>query len=378
MEKGFIQINGFIGCIIDENGKEVKGVELVDVIKQVQGQPFAECFDVLIKSPGGVVDVGFDIYDYLRSLKKPIKTIGNELVASIATVIFMAGDERILSDKTQFMIHLPMGSVSGTADEIENYSQLVRGAQKRILDFYKKITNLTEEALLPLLKQETYLTPSDAFDLKFATSYDIDFPAVAYLNFKTNNKDMEALTKKEADEKFNKVDGVLATILNKLKNFGKKVVCLIVQDANGDDVEFPDLADGDIPKVGDKATLEGAPVPDGDYVFPSMKNITITFANGEVTVVGEPTEEGDDPAEMEALKTENENLKTEIEALKLQNTENEKTITETTTAVSSMKKEFDSLKKMVGSTYNYKVEKNGNQGEGNDKPAGGKRTPLNK
>jgi len=375
MEKGFIHINGFIGNIVDNDGKEVKGIELVDIIKQVQGQPMAECFDVYIKSPGGVVDVGFDIYSYLRSLNKPIKTIGNELVASIATVIFMAGDERILSDKTQFMIHLPMGSVSGTADEIESYSELVRGAEKKILDFYKKITNLTEEALLPLLKQETYLTPSDAFDLKFATSYEIDYPAVAYLNLKPSN--MFTLTKKEFDENVKKTEGMFEKIFNILSVKGK-IKALILQEANGADVDFTDLADGDTPKVGDKATLDGKPIPDGDYVFPSLENITIAFLNGEVSEVATSEEEG---KETEALKQENESLKAEIETLKTQNSTHVNDLKEATTAIKSLKTEFDGLKKSVGSTFNYKADDNKNQGGG---ASGGKnengvtRTPIKK
>lgn len=374
MEKGFIHINGFIGNIVDDKGKEIKGIELVDVIKQAQGQPLATSFDVYIKSPGGVVDVGFDIYNYLRSLNKPIKTIGNGLVASIATVIFMAGDERVLSGKTEFMIHLPMGSVSGTADEIESYSALVRGSEKRILDFYKKITNLTEEALLPLLREETYLNPSTAFDLNFATSYEVDYPAVAYLNFKPDNMNY---TKKELDEKFEKSEGILQKILNKLT--GKtKPVALVLQDANAAEIDFPDLAEGDTPKVGDKATLEGSPIPDGDYVFPSLENITMKFADGAVSEVVPAAEDG---AETEALKTENESLKAEIETLKTQNSTQANDLKEATTAIKALKTEFDGLKKSVGSTYAYKAEKNGNQEEKNTdgKNADGtKRTPIKK
>ena len=58
------------------------------LFKQVKRQPEATRFDVYINSEGGLVDVGFDIYNYLRSLGLPITTIGSGMVASIATVNF--------------------------------------------------------------------------------------------------------------------------------------------------------------------------------------------------------------------------------------------------------------------------------------------------
>ena len=105
---GKIYISGLIGTFGDE-----KGVELIDVISQVKKQPQATSFEVYINSEGGVVDVGFDIYNFLKSLGLPITTIGNGMVASIATVIFMAGTKRVVTPNTDFMIHLPMGGIEG-------------------------------------------------------------------------------------------------------------------------------------------------------------------------------------------------------------------------------------------------------------------------
>ena len=82
--QGNIFINGLIGSFGTE-----QGVELIDIIQQVKKQPNATSFKVNINSEGGAVDVGFDIYNYLRSLGKPIETFGSGLVASIATVNLM-------------------------------------------------------------------------------------------------------------------------------------------------------------------------------------------------------------------------------------------------------------------------------------------------
>lgn len=350
MNKGYIYITGFIGNIVNDDGSITKGVELIDVIQQVQGQPFAESFDVIIKSPGGFVDVGFDIYDYIRSLKKPIKTIGIETVASIATVIFMAGDERVLSPKTEFMIHLPTGSVQGTAEEIKNYSDLVLECEKRLLDFYKKTTNLTEEALKPLLKRETFLSAEEAFDLKFATSYEIEHNVVAYLNSKSNK--MSYLTKEEAEKRFQKSEGLLEKILNKLSGKGKgkgaDPKALMVQDANGGEIDFPDLVEGDTPKAGDKATIDGKDA-EGEIVMPSGE--TYVFTAGELTEI-KPAEE-----DTAALKEELENLRTEKEELTNELAEVKSDLSEAVTALKTIQTDLKNLKKSVGSTFNYKSEK---------------------
>jgi ATP-dependent Clp protease protease subunit len=147
---GNIYISGQIGTF-----DGVAGVELIDVIGQVKKQPQASAFNVHINSEGGLVDVGFDIYHYLKALGKPITTIGSGIVASIATVIFMAGNQRQVRENTPFMIHLPWGGSMGTANELEQFADQLRAIEKKMVGFYKKALNLQEQALLPLLKNET-------------------------------------------------------------------------------------------------------------------------------------------------------------------------------------------------------------------------------
>jgi ATP-dependent protease ClpP protease subunit len=109
MEIGKIFISGLIG----------EDTNLLDVIKQVKAQSSATEFVVKIDSTGGYVDTGMDIYNYLRNLKKPITTITSKAY-SIASVIFMAGDVRIIPEGTidAVMIHLPWMEVIGDADTI--------------------------------------------------------------------------------------------------------------------------------------------------------------------------------------------------------------------------------------------------------------------
>lgn len=304
--KGNIYINGLIGTILDQEGNAKKGVELLDVILQVKNQPKAESFNVFINSPGGSVNTGFEIYDYLTSLSKPIKTIGQGMVASIATVIFMAGTERELRKGTEFFLHLPQGGVNGNSDDISLYAKMIKDVENRILKFYQKNTGLSANEILPLLQKETFLTDAEAFKLGFANIKALEIEPVAYFN---ENK----LTPKPMSKENKK------GIWNKLQDLFKEegIMNKLVYDAEQNEIDFYELADDDSVVVGAKARVEGQEA-EGSYVVPSEddaeQSVTYVFASGELTEIveaeAEPTEEEADP--MAALKEENDALKAKV------------------------------------------------------------------
>ncbi len=270
---GSINIKGEIG----------KALHLVDVISQVENQKEATAFDVYINSVGGSVDVGFDIYNYLKSLNVPIKTIGQEMVASIATVIFLAGDTREMEIGTEFMIHMPWGSVSGTSQEIEQYNVMLKKYEKKLIDFYTEKTGLNEDAIRPLLNYETWLSPKLAKDLNFTTSIanDVQVLAKANFNFKPINK-MNEEQKGMFTKLFEKVDAIFAKVDLKIKN-------IILQDANGVEIDFVDVAEGENPIVGKSiANVDGKPA-EGEYLMPDGQ--TYVFVGGVLTEIKEAPED---------------------------------------------------------------------------------------
>ena len=335
--EGNIYITGLIGAMPMETG-----VELIDVITQVKKQPNATSFNVHINSEGGVVDTGFDIYNYLKSLNLPIKTIGSGLVASIATVIFMAGDTRVLRANTDFMIHLPMGGVDGTAQEIEEYAKEVKVVEDRIVKFYADKVNLDKEAIRPLLREETWLDNTKALDLGFSNQTDLPMVAKAYINLNTNN-----MTKEDKSW----IESGFEKITNLLK---KQVSNVMVQDAEGATLDFAEIAEGEEITVGAIATVDGAPA-DGSYVMTDGK--TFVFVGGELTeIVDEATEEGEDTpdedmqAQLDALKLENEQLKT----AKL---DSETELATQTELVVNLTKEVKEFKKQITSRFELDSKK---------------------
>lgn len=340
---GKIYINGLIGSIYNDNNEVAeKGVELIDVIQQVKQHPFATSFEVYINSKGGVVDTGFDIHDYLVGLQLPITTIAENICASIATVIFMSGTRRTMAQGTKFMIHSPLGKPNDfmNSEALEGFTEQLKKVEKRILDFYANTTRLESNELKPLLKAETWLDNVQAFDLGFATEQDIyfeDIQAVAYFNTKTNDKMNTEFTKEQQtwlDKKFEFIAGL----------FKGQVVNLDLQDANGITISFTDLKDGDTPKVGDVATIEGQPA-EGEFIMPQLAGMTVKFEKGIVTEISEVEVEVEDPA-MATLKAENETLKQQLASA---TTEKETAMTN----LASAEKAFVNFKSEIGSKFQF-------------------------
>lgn len=321
--EGNIYINGLIGSLPNEIG-----VELIDVIQQVKKQMDLTSLNVHINSEGGVVNVGFDIYHYLKSLNIPITTIGSGMVASIATVIFMAGNRRILKDNTRFMIHLPMGGVEGTSDEIANYALDVKNTEKKIVDFYKKELDITEEAIRPLLNNETWLNDSQLDSLGFTTEIRMPVVAKAYIENNNNHKNKDMT---ENDK------GFFMGLFDAFHKKNKTIVNLNLTDANGTAVVFPDLNEGDMPKVGDKATIEDKPA-EGEVMIDGVHYV---FVAGVISEIKEMP--ADDSEEMKALKAENESLK---EQLTTANASNE-----------TILQDVVNLKKQITSRFDFEDKK---------------------
>ena len=326
--EGHIYINGLIGSYEDQ-----KGTELIDIIQQVKAQTGATSFRVHINSEGGVVDTGFDIFNYLRSLQVPITTVGSGLVASIATVVFMVGDTRVLTSGTQFMIHSPMGGIDGTADEIEAYAQNVRDCENKLIKFYTNQTGLGNDAIAPLLRNETWLTNEQATSLGFATLLNEPILAKAYLKL-NNDKPMTKEDKSWIEEKFSAI----------LNTFKKPIVNIVLQDANGVAIDFAEVAEGETPELGAIATIDGQPA-EGEYIMPDGS--TYIFLAGELTeivLMADPNEE------LDALRKQLAEKEAELSA-------NATKIEEQAAQITNIVKEVKELKAGITSRFTAEEKK---------------------
>jgi ATP-dependent Clp endopeptidase proteolytic subunit ClpP len=347
-------------------------VSLKNVKDQLSTQKGFKDITVHIHTPGGLVAEGFAIYDFLRSLNLPITTIIEGSCYSIGTVIALAGDERLMTPNSQFLIHNPWGSIEGDSAEVNQYAIDLALTENKLADFYTKVTGIGPELVRSLMSVETMMTPDQAKQHGFITGKTQDIKALVLLKPNTESN-MSTITKQEFEDRFQKQESimnkVLTTIAGISKKFGHKNIMLM--DANGSEVEFPDVANPQDLKVGDKATLAGSPVPDGDYIFPSMDNQTISFLNSEISAITPAT----DNSENETLKAENAVLASKVKELEGKNAEISAGLETAKTQVMNFKTEMVNLKSSLGSHFNYDGKGNPG-GEQKKNTEGRQRTPI--
>lgn len=138
--------------------------------KQLDELGDVEQINVHINSYGGEVAEGLAIYNALRRHKAKIRTTCDGFACSIASVVFMAGDERLMSSASLLMIHNAFTSAWGAnandlrklADDMDIITQASKNA-------YLSRASIDEEELTALMDAETWITPADAVDMGFAT-----------------------------------------------------------------------------------------------------------------------------------------------------------------------------------------------------------------
>lgn len=336
MNKSTIYINGVIGT----------DTKLLDVIRQYKSYENATEIEVFIDSVGGCVDTGMSIFNYLRNLQLPVTTIAKKAY-SIAASIFMAGDKRIVeSGSDRIMIHFPWASVDGGANHLESVAKELRTIEKDFVQFYSTYTSIDSESVQTLLQNETFLSSDEALEIGIATEIKQQLQAVAIFNNKEEEKN--EMTKKEkllnAINAFFTAEEIVEETAEETVEETAEIKALVIQDSNGDTIDFYELVEGDEPEVGDKAKdadgkpLEGSKVLPNDSILPN--GTVLEFEAGELKTIkpaeAEEEVEGDETAEDElefealmkmledslfaklndAMKSENEELKSEIKALK--------------------------------------------------------------
>lgn len=125
---------------------------------------------VRINSYGGEVAEGLAIYNALRNHKAKVKTYCDGFACSIASVIFMAGDERIMQESSMLMIHNAWTYADGNAAQLRKAADDLEKITQASIAAYKANSNLSEEEIAALLDAETWLLPQEALDYGFATT----------------------------------------------------------------------------------------------------------------------------------------------------------------------------------------------------------------
>lgn len=124
---------------------------------------------VYINSYGGEVAEATAIYNQLKNHPTKVTTVCSGFACSAASVIFMAGRERIMNKASRLMIHNAMVSARGNAEELRKAAEDLDSINELSITAYMERVTISEEELRGLMDRETWIKPEDAVAMGFAT-----------------------------------------------------------------------------------------------------------------------------------------------------------------------------------------------------------------
>ena len=127
--------------------------------------------DVYINSPGGDMFEGIAIYNRLREHPKKVtvKVIG--LAASAASIIAMAGEERLIAKSAFLMIHNCWSYFVGNRHELRSIADQLEEFDTSMRDVYIDTSGTPEKDIEEMMDREAYLSGRSSVDKSFMTGY---------------------------------------------------------------------------------------------------------------------------------------------------------------------------------------------------------------
>ena len=136
------------GDITSWDWEELGEISAHTLSKQLEELTDIDTINVHISSYGGEVKEGLAIYNALKNHKAKIKTYCDGFACSIASVIFMAGDERIMSKSSLLMIHNAWIYATGNANELRKQADDLEKITQASINAYMEYLNIKDFLIL--------------------------------------------------------------------------------------------------------------------------------------------------------------------------------------------------------------------------------------
>lgn len=182
--------------------------------------------EVYINSPGGVIDVGSEIYTMLRQAgtKNNVKIYVVGEACSAASVVSMAGYCE-MAPTALMMVHCVSTSyVSGNHSVMEHTAEMLREADKALCTAYMNKTGMSEEEALEMMENETWLTAAHAKERGLVDAIMFENNQPVFTNaagFKLPSQERMDAVRKMMDAK--KLENEMADFEEELKFFGDAI-----------------------------------------------------------------------------------------------------------------------------------------------------------
>lgn len=143
-------------------------VSSYQIAKELAELDASKPLTVYINSYGGEVAEGIAIYNQLKRFEE-CKTVVDGYAASIASVIFMAGKERVMSPSSLLFIHNAWMRTAGNSVQLRKDADDLEKITAASMQAYLEHVNIGEDKLKEMLDAETWLNADEAVEMGFAT-----------------------------------------------------------------------------------------------------------------------------------------------------------------------------------------------------------------
>ena len=128
---------------------------------------------IYINSPGGEVISGLAVYDYIKIMKSPVRTVTIGDAASMGAIIFLAGKKREMLPHTRILIHDPSYGhldVSGKKPhEIQRGVDSLNKVRETLAEIISEKTEKSLDEIYGITAEDNYFTAKEAIDFGLAT-----------------------------------------------------------------------------------------------------------------------------------------------------------------------------------------------------------------
>ncbi len=162
--KAEILIYGAIGASMWEDSISAKQFseelkKLPDTVKDIV---------LRINSPGGDVFEGYAIANRIKQHPAKFTVYIDGLAASIASIIAIAGDEVVIGEGAQLMVHKSWTMAFGNSKDLENVIQRLEDIDEQLISLYVKRTGRSRAEIRDMVEKETWLSADEAVEYGFA------------------------------------------------------------------------------------------------------------------------------------------------------------------------------------------------------------------
>ena len=126
--------------------------------------------NVHINSYGGEVAEGLAIHNALKRHPAKVVTTCDGMACSAASVVFMAGDERVMCAASLLMIHNAWTYAQGDAAAMRKAADDIEAITEASKQAYLEGVTIDEAELGRLMDEETWISAADALEMGFATA----------------------------------------------------------------------------------------------------------------------------------------------------------------------------------------------------------------